>query len=91
MFGVIIFIPSLLDNQIGDGGCVFLSSALKSNTTLTCLILSSIVIDIYHVENWIGNEGAKEMASALKTNKTLTELAFNCISHSIRISKCTWS
>ena len=77
-------------NNIGDTGATSLSESLKSNTTLTELILgckdkrkkthtrypSAIhsAFLVTSIGNHIGDTGATSLSESLKTNTTLTEL-----------------
>ena len=56
---------SIANNEIGDNGALFFSTALKFNKTLVGLSL---------VGNGIGDDGAQYLAAALAENTTLTSL-----------------
>ena len=77
-----------IDNYVHDDEAAVLGEALKENTTLTTLNLSSestITARVclyehqnYHwsnnTENYLGREGAIALCRFLETNTTLTEL-----------------
>ena len=74
------------DNEICDEGACALSEALKVNTTLTTLDLTSLQQQTMpnnehnkqatknKTANKIGDEGASSLSEALKVNTSLTEL-----------------
>ena len=80
--------------MIGDAGATSLSDALKSNTTLTKLVLigehkrnntqmASINNQLFSIinkstGNGIGDTGATSLSDALKSNTTLTQLSLLC-------------
>ena len=57
-------------NDIGDEGVIAISEALKTNSTLTELMLESR----YDLKNKIGPAGAQALADMLKVNSALKEL-----------------
>ena len=79
-------------NKIGERGAKSMSEALKVNTTLTKLDLTSEHIEmqtssnncsffnlyIKSTGNDIGEIGAKSLGEALKANATLTKLSLLC-------------
>ena len=88
------FLFTTTGNEIGDTGTMSLSEALKSNTTLTELYLSSedkrkkthkrhpstIHSSFLFIStgNSIGDAGATSLSESLKTNTTLTALNLSC-------------
>ena len=79
----------LIENGLGDEGVIYLSSALKVNSTITQLKISgkpensSIMIFMTYIVfnlligNYVGDEGAKCLGEALKVNTGLTQLALS--------------
>ncbi len=67
------------DNQIGKEGAEALADALKTNSSLQTLNLSS---EYYGrrgaAANQIGNEGAEALVDALKTNSSIQTLNLSC-------------
>ena len=61
-------------NDIGDGGVIAISEALKTNSTLTELGLESG----YRSTNKIGPAGAQALADMLKVNSALVSLDLEC-------------
>ena len=57
-------------NDIGDEGVIAISEALKTNSTLTELMLESR----YDLKNKIGPAGAQALADMLKVNSPLVSL-----------------
>ena len=57
-------------NDIGDEGVIAISEALKTNSTLTELMLDST----WHSKNKIGPAGAQALADMLKVNSPLMDL-----------------
>ena len=73
---------SSTDCVIGDEGAIKLSEALKSNTSLTLLYLSSNILVAsfsfsLNTGHEIDNEGAMKLAEALKSNSSLISLDLN--------------
>ena len=75
-------------NRTGHKGTSFLSEGLKTNTSLTSLIISckhrrkkQENLFVYHIQqtaNQSGEIGARALGEALKLNTTLTELNLEC-------------
>ena len=67
----------LSKNNIGSDGAIAIANALKTNTTLSTLVLS---------KNRIGDDGTEAIAEALEINKILTEIKLdgNLISDEIK-------
>jgi hypothetical protein len=75
---VVSFDSLYTENNIGNGGAIQLSEALKANTALTALdLFSKRHVTSFHslsTDNKIGSEGAIKMAEALISNPSLTTL-----------------
>ena len=76
IFSISLFFNSALKsanlglNHIGDEGVIAISEALKTNSTLTELMLESK----WDSKNKIGPAGAQALADMLKFNSALTDL-----------------
>ena len=76
IFSISLFFNSALKsanlglNDIGDEGVIAISEALKTNSTLTELMLESS----RNSKNKIGPAGAQALADMLKVNSALTSL-----------------